>query len=109
MYEGDTCFTPPCDPTGITAPLATHTHAGDGWTAVIGGGVYRGACFPDLAGSYLYADLVSRTLVRRAPDGTLAMFPGLLPTPPTAFGTDTDGEILVGGWNGVIARVVVAP
>jgi len=60
MYEGASCYkggngNGTCSPLGITMPqfVANHT---DGWCAIIGGDVYRGSCFPDLAGSYLFTD-----------------------------------------------------
>ena len=55
MYEGNNCFHPPCDPTGITFPVHVDTHA-SGACAVIGGDVYRGSCFPDLQGRYFFTD-----------------------------------------------------
>jgi hypothetical protein len=71
MYEAATCYvgsgdgrrpTEPgngngsCDPTGMTFPEMIRTHNGDGWHAVIGGTVYRGTCYPGLAGNYYFTD-----------------------------------------------------
>jgi glucose/arabinose dehydrogenase len=60
-YEGSSCFNTgngngPCSTAGLTMPQFEATHAGDGWCAIIGGDVYRGQCFPDLAGTYLFTD-----------------------------------------------------
>src|SRR5260221_11514157 len=55
MYEGNTCYTPPCDPTGMIFPNDSRTHA-SGWCAVLGGEGYRGACYPDIVGDYFYPD-----------------------------------------------------
>jgi glucose/arabinose dehydrogenase len=55
MYEGNSCFMPPCDPTGMTFPVEVHNHS-EGWWAIIGGEVYRGRCFPDQVGYYFYTD-----------------------------------------------------
>lgn len=56
MYEGDTCFAAPCDPTGLVFPIHARSHAVDLWTAMIGGQVYRGTCYPALAGWYFFTD-----------------------------------------------------
>lgn len=60
MYEGTSCYNSgngngACSPAGITMPQFQASHA-DGWCAIIGGDVYRGACYPDLAGTYLFSD-----------------------------------------------------
>jgi glucose/arabinose dehydrogenase len=44
-----------CDNAGKVFPQDTRDH-GTGWNAIIGGQVYRGACFPDLQGFYYYTD-----------------------------------------------------
>jgi glucose/arabinose dehydrogenase len=57
MFEGVNCFKAPCDATGKTFPVDSRVHTlPDVFTAVIGGQVYRGTCFPDLNGIYFYAD-----------------------------------------------------
>jgi len=58
MYEADSCFNNgngTCSPAGITMPQFEATHT-DNWCAIIGGDVYRGSCYPDLAGTYLFSD-----------------------------------------------------
>jgi len=78
MYEADSCLTPPCDPTGKTFPIIIRPHVDTsgtptGWWAIIGGGVYRGTCFPDLVGTYFYTDTGASILAtaKYLPDGTL--------------------------------------
>ncbi len=68
QYEGSTCLWPPCEPAGKVLPVFEGTHD-DGWCAVIGGAVYRGQCFPDLAGDYVFADNCRDGLSRLHPDG----------------------------------------
>lgn len=58
-YEGDDCVEPGgCTPAGKTFPQLTlaHSDASRQWCSIIGGAVYRGACFPGLTGRYFYTD-----------------------------------------------------
>ena len=60
LYEGDHCYNNgngngTCSPVGITMPQFEASHP-EGWCAIIGGDVYRGQCFPDLAGTYFFTD-----------------------------------------------------
>jgi glucose/arabinose dehydrogenase len=56
-WEGSSCFDTPCPTEGRVFPVSERLHAApDLYTAIIGGQVYRGTCFPDLAGTYFYAD-----------------------------------------------------
>ncbi|HWU87821.1 MAG TPA: PQQ-dependent sugar dehydrogenase, partial [Kofleriaceae bacterium] len=73
MYEADRCFKPPCDPTGMTFPIHARSHDVDLWTAIIGGEVYRGTCYPALVGWYFFTDNGFGGLVkaRLRDDGTL--------------------------------------
>ncbi len=52
MREG--AAAPACDMTGKVFPKFTMTHPT--WDAIIGGQVYRGTCFPDIAGTYFFTD-----------------------------------------------------
>ena len=57
-YNGD--LTPPY--TGVNKrPIIDYEHGGDG-SAVIGGYVYRGTAFPELAGKYIFGDNGSNNL-----------------------------------------------
>jgi glucose/arabinose dehydrogenase len=60
MYEADSCYNNgngngTCSPVGITMPQFEQAHT-DGSCAIIGGDVYRGSCYPDLAGTYTFTD-----------------------------------------------------
>jgi hypothetical protein len=108
MWEGKNCFAPPCTMTGMTFPQIVRTHAakpaGDGWQAVIGGAVYRGSCYPDLVGTYIFANFGARTLSKATvqPDGTIAtaevtFVTGEPPFPPgpTSIYPDAFGELYI--------------
>ncbi len=120
MYEGSTCFagrTPnngPCDPTGITFAQDERTHSGDGWLAIIGGQVYRGACYPDIAGTYFYTDnskggLASATF--NATDGTIAKqdLPGTFPSKPASIHAAADGELYLTTVGGGVFHIEAGP
>jgi glucose/arabinose dehydrogenase len=63
IREGTTCFNPRnwsqplegCPTGGLVEPIIAYTHHDD-WSAIIGGMIYRGKAFPDLAGRYVFGD-----------------------------------------------------
>ncbi|HEY6038047.1 MAG TPA: PQQ-dependent sugar dehydrogenase [Kofleriaceae bacterium] len=66
LYEGPSCYNNgngngTCSPAGIAMPQFEAAHT-DGWCAIIGGDVYRGQCFPDLAGTYFFTDYCKHEL-----------------------------------------------
>ncbi|MCX5742716.1 MAG: PQQ-dependent sugar dehydrogenase [Proteobacteria bacterium] len=112
MYEGTSCFRPPCDPAGKTMPRDQRTHA-DGWTAIIGGQVYRGACYPDLVGWYFYTDNGHGGLAkaRRQPDGSLEIvdLPGAFPSSPSSIHADAAGELYETDTRGNVFHLEATP
>ncbi len=82
------------------------------WYSIIGGQVYRGSCFPDLAGTYFFTDydeegrLVSATLNA---DGTLTVIdlPGPHPPWATSLHADAAGELYETDTAGNIFQLVV--
>lgn len=52
--EGEECFVPGCDTTGLTLPVAGYSHAQG--CSITGGVVYRGQAYPDLHGRFFYGD-----------------------------------------------------
>lgn len=112
MYEGHACNEPPCDPIGMTFPQDARDHA-TGWWSIIGGEVYRGACFPDLVGTYIYTDTGAQHLVtaRLAADGSLDVDPD--PGPfiglPASLHGDARGELYATAVDGNIYALGVAP
>jgi hypothetical protein len=110
MWEGTSCFEPPCDPAGMTFPAHEHDHD-EGFRALIGGEVYRGRCNPGLVGAYFYSDTYFQHLMsaRPLPDGRLVVrqheFIGL----PTSLYSDARGELYVTTVGGDIYQLVAAP
>src|SRR5262249_11741341 len=113
--EANDCFNEdPCDAPLTTEPSATfsdpvasYPHAGD--AAVIGGYVYRGACFPDLQGTYFYADAYTDQ-IWTLDAGAASPSPVELDYTPsvdfiTSFGEDADGELYVVTLGGSLYRV----
>lgn len=92
MYEGSSCYNSgngngTCSPAGITMPQFEAAH-GDGWCAIIGGDVYRGRCFPDLAGTYLFTDYCKHELHTATKTGA-ATFDVAIPEVTTIDETST--------------------
>ncbi len=80
----------------LVPPVAEYGHKEDGGMAVIGGYVYRGSFYPDMRGTYFFADHGSGKLygLRREDDGEWR-HEILLEThlAVTSFGEDDDGEL----------------
>ena len=103
--EGDTCYTDPdCENGDYLAPIATYRHTDEEpCAAVIGGYVYRGGCYPDLVGTYFYADAcTARVFTLRVEDGVLVdgptdvtadIDPEQRLVKLTSFGQDATGEL----------------
>ncbi len=112
MYEGHACHEPPCDPAGMTFPQDARDHA-TGWWSIIGGEVYRGACFPDLAGTYIYTDTGIQYIVtaRLRGDGSLEIDPepGPFIAVPASLHGDARGELYATTVEGNIYQIVVEP
>jgi len=115
MWEGTTCFAPPCTSAGMTPPIAEHDHATDGWWSIIGGEVYRGECIPELAGTYVYTDCGHGHLftAKQRADRSIAL--GQLPGEfvgtifqPTSLHAGGDGELYQTQIRGNVYKMVVA-
>ncbi len=103
IMEGDACYDPPsgCDPTGLTMPVLTYTHASGWGRSVTGGYVYRGSDVPSLEGAYVFGDYVSgRIFVAEgeADDWTarILLEPGFR---IATFGQDEAGELYVADYQ----------
>jgi len=62
VFEGADCFQGHIgcsDPSRFTPPVISYNRVNNPQCAVIGGFVYRGACMPDLVGTYFYGDYCS--------------------------------------------------
>ena len=96
----------------FTAPIIDHGHA-DGWCSVIGGRVYRGSRYPNLAGRYIYADYCLGQFRSIRPNGQGGwIFESL--TTSGSFGLASIAEDAVGELyavnteSGVISRIIDA-
>ncbi|HWO26690.1 MAG TPA: PQQ-dependent sugar dehydrogenase [Kofleriaceae bacterium] len=112
MYEGDACYRPPCTPGAQVFPQDVRLHA-DGWESITGGQVYRGTCYPDLAGWYFYADYAKGAYARARlrDDDTLEVvdLAGPYPGSPASIHEDSRGELYVTTTHGTIFHIEAAP
>ena len=111
IMEGDACFDPPsgCDPSGLTMPVVTYTHASGLGRSVTGGYVYRGADVPALQGAYVFGDYVSGRVFVAEGSGDDWSMRTLLEAGfrIAAFGEDESGELYVADYQGgVLYRFV---
>jgi hypothetical protein len=92
----------PCNSPAFKAPLYEYAHAGSGncTGTVIGGYVYRGTAYPDLAGVYFYGDYCFGWLFGNGQRLT-PLVPQL-----TTFGEDASGELYLGTEDGKLYRLV---
>jgi hypothetical protein len=111
-FEGKECFREPCVATGKVAPQFVRSHA-SGWLSIIGGQVYRGSCYADLVGWYLFTDYSKHGLAkaRLAADGTLEVeeLPGSFPQVPSAIHEDNAGELYETDTNGNVFHLEASP
>jgi glucose/arabinose dehydrogenase len=116
-YEGSRCFRQGCAPQGKFFPQDERTQA-EGWNAIIGGQVYRGGCFPDLVGTYFYADHGGRKYATATlnPNGSLTVTdlspaPGEDPFPanPASIHSDGLGELHLTTTAGAVFRIEARP
>ena len=108
-FEGNTCFSDPCDPSAHVFPSVTYTH--DEGCTIVGGPVYRGTLQPALAGLYLFGDYCSGRLWAADADAMLEsvvtpMPIGRMDGTLVSFGVDADGEPLAVDHGGRILRIV---
>lgn len=122
MYEANNCFgNYTCDPAGKTMPQFTKNHTpvgqgGDGWLAIIGGEVYRGTCFPDLAGTYFMTDNTRHALTTAKLESNGSVTATVLPNPtggwptgPSSIHADARGELYMTTTNGTIYQIEAGP
>jgi glucose/arabinose dehydrogenase len=103
--EASLCVTPQ------VVPQDERLHS-DGWTSISGGQVYRGACFPDLQGTYFYTDYddVGRlSTARLRDDDTLEIvdLPGTYPPYGASIHADAAGELYESDTSGNIYQLFV--
>jgi len=110
LMERRHCLDEGCDPIGLTLPVAEYAHDEE-TTAVIGGYVYRGSRFPELAGGYLFSDYARGTIWALDAAEALAngaAVPAIVGSAGffvSSFGQDDDGELYVVDLGGRILKV----
>ncbi|MGE5184206.1 MAG: PQQ-dependent sugar dehydrogenase [Acidobacteriota bacterium] len=116
MYEANSCYgNYTCSPAGMTMPQFVHAHT-NGWTAIIGGSVYRGPCYPDLTGYYFFSDYSGNQLMRTRPiSGTAIETPvdvspaGGFPAGSSSIHADARGELYVTTIDGYVWHLEAGP
>ncbi len=112
VVEGRQCYaaaTSTCDMSGTTPPVAVHDHS-QGVCAIVGGYVYRGSAYPQLAGQYLFSDNCAGTIwalpaATALAAGTADYRPVAQPSVhPSAFGQDEAGELYLVDLEGDVFR-----
>ena len=113
LMEGSVCFSPStnCNDGTLILPILEYDHsAGD--CSITGGHRYRGSRFPQLAGTYFYADFCTGRIwgATQKSDGSwtarLLLDTDFL---ISTFGEDEDGEIYVADWlDGAVYRILVS-
>jgi glucose/arabinose dehydrogenase len=110
--EANACFERSgCDQAGLELPVAAYTHSSrEGGCSITGGYVYRGAQFPQLVGTYLYADFCSGNLWALRPEGDAwqSRLVTAVDIRTSSFGEDEAGELyLTDRDGGGLYRLVV--
>ncbi|VAW79477.1 FIG01022095: hypothetical protein [hydrothermal vent metagenome] len=110
--EGNLCFKPTydCNDGSLVLPIIEYGHYSG--CAIIGGYRYRGSAFPDLVGTYLYADFCTSSVFGAWPSSDNAEWRSTLLRKAsfsiTSFGEDQQGEVYItsfGGENGALYRL----
>lgn len=114
MYEANSEYNPPFEgpyvPAGKTFPVANYDH-GFG-CSITGGYVYRGSQFPELEGTYLYADFCSGQmwgLVHNLDDTWTSSPIASTGFNISSFGQDEQGELYVVDYNGAFYHIAPPP
>ena len=110
VFEGTDCFASQaeCDVGGFLPPVVEYAHQ-NGRFSLTGGYVYRGSAIPDLVGTYLFADFVSKEVFALGADAagvpnftTTATMVG---TGIASFAEDRAGELYLVDLGGRLFRI----
>ena len=106
ILEGHECFdADDCVTDGLTPPRSVYDH--NVGAAVIGGFVYRGLAFPELAGWYIFADFVfGKIWALNTEDDSPPVLLLESSAVITSFGELPDGELIVVEYGGGLFRLV---
>ena len=127
MYEANSCYgnytcaAPTCASStcdGVQMPQFQHTHTNN-WDAIIGGQVYRGSCYPGIAGNYYFSDNNAHPMAQAAfnPLGGTNGFgsvsevelSGTFPSGPSSLHADARGELYETTTTGDIWHIEAGP
>jgi glucose/arabinose dehydrogenase len=113
-----------CNGSTLTAPIRTYGHNAAGGYSITGGHVYRGCAYPELAGTYFYADFATNNIWSlKYVNGAVVDFTlrntqmqtsidGFTCNQVSSFGEDANGEIYVvdhgGTTTGQIFKIIPA-
>ena len=119
IMEGAHCYLPRsfCDRTRLDLPIVEYGHSWldkHGGNAVIGGYVYRGQRFPQLAGGYFFADFLSTRLwlltqARSSPHRWRRREALQTNVLVSSFGEGEDGELYLVGYKGTLYLLTAPP
>ena len=103
LMEGSQCFEPAkdCQDGSLELPILEYEHIGGG-RSVTGGYVYRGSDYPQLDGTYFYADWVTDEMFLAERNGSSWTPIGTVDTgyQISTFGEDEHGELYVADYFG---------
>ncbi len=114
IMEARSCFgADSCDQTGLELPAVAVGHGDAGTCSITGGEVYRGDAIPELVGHYVFTDFCGGWL-RSFPVtdglGDAEVTPTDWDAPrlanPAVIAAGPDGELLAGGGDGRLLRLV---
>ena len=115
VFEADDCFgsQAECDLGGFLPPVVQYAHDSNrGRFSLTGGYVYRGSAIPDLVGTYLFADFVSKEVFalgsNAAGAATFQTVATMSGTGIASFAEDTAGELYVVDLGGRLFRIDAA-
>jgi glucose/arabinose dehydrogenase len=107
IMEGTLCYNPPsgCNETGLELPYYEYNHTLG--NAIIGGYVYHGPAFPEIAGDYVYGDYGSGRIWALAANGTNTLLVNSNLT-LSSFGIDENKELYVCAFDGKVYKLNTA-
>jgi glucose/arabinose dehydrogenase len=113
-----------CNGSTLTGPIRTYAHNSSGGYSITGGHVYRGCAYPELAGTYFYADYSTNNIWSlRYVNGSIVDFTlrnsqmqtsidGFTCNQISSFGEDANGEMYIvdhgGTTSGQIFKIIPA-
>lgn len=106
IFEGTSCFKPPCKEDGYEKPITEYGRR-EG-VSIIGGYVYRGTAIPELRGAYIFGDYGSGRIwaLTQHADGWRKRELLKISENITSFGQDNSGEVYVTVQQGRVYRLV---